>query len=323
MTAPVEIETAGFEALVWAAALSRQGVRVTVRDAALRAGGELVTQSFLTPFRFNLGGGLVHRAAAGGLPVVEPDALLQVGDSLLEPVAVELAPHATVRATLDANAQLGTEQRALLCALAVFLGLDPDAEGSGAALAWAAGKLDQLILVAGGNGLVPAALIDEIVANGGNVIEGTGGWTQPPSSDASLGTCRLFVGFRGARPPSTAFATAAGFHDEESLWARLNELREGAAAAPVGFLLSNAHLDPRRDGDELGSIVWQGVLPAAATSVTRADYVDAVLAAGGIDGNDVVFSLLWLPSDTQEPLGADLTFAIRPEDGDTVAFNRD
>lgn len=282
--APAEVLGGGFDELLRGAELTRRGVRVDVLEPGLHAGAPYRTESFLTPFRFNLGPALVPRASVAPLRVLEPDPLLAVGDAVLG-----RDPHDV--------------PRALLLALGLLLGIDPDAPGSGERLAAASRAVGDLVAVEGGNGLAVASLVDEIVAGGGRVVEGMGeAAATPPARPGTIGVCRLFVGLRRRPPAHRAFAEAVGFTDEHSLEARLRELRAGVPARPVGFLLSNAHLDPARPGDLLGSFVWQGLLPAASW-VDRRAYTDAVLAAAGVARDEVLFSLLWLPSETAETLG--------------------
>jgi hypothetical protein len=68
---------------------------------------------------------------------------------------------------------------------------------------------------------------------------------------------------------------------------------------PLGFVVSNAHLDANAVDPELSSFTWQGVLPFGPV-IERADYARRVLAAIGVDPHAVVFQLLWLPEDTGE-----------------------
>jgi hypothetical protein len=215
---------------------------------------------------------------------------------------VDLVGTGTVRETLDASGVSDRVQRALLLALALLLGIDPEGADSGASLARIAGELDDLVAVDGGNGLAAASLVDEIVAGGGHVVEGTGGSAPAEPQREGLGICRLFVGLRRSPPVQAAFAEARGFDDERSLERRLVELRNGIESEPVGLLLSNGHLDPNRSGDPLGSFVWQGVLPISEGVVSRRDYTRAVLDAVGVAERDVVFNLLWLPAETREAL---------------------
>jgi hypothetical protein len=227
--------------------------------------------------------------------------LLAVGETTLERSPIRLTAAATAA---DTVATLDAGRRTALTALAVLLGLDPAADGSGAALAAAALALDDLVAVDGGNGMLVAALLDELVARGGRVHEGAGvdDHVEPEPPMGALGTCRLFVGLRRAAPAARAFATAVGFADDATLLARLDELRAGDVGQPLGFVLDNSHLDPTRPADPLGSFVWQGVLPVDATALSRLRYTDDVLAAVGIAADDVVFKLLWLPGDTRERL---------------------
>jgi hypothetical protein len=299
----VEIVGGGLGGLTRAVELARGGSQVRFVEPGLRAGGAYATESFLTPFRFNLGPALVPRPP-GPTALLEPDPLLAVGDATLGRAPIRLPAAATAA---DAVATLDSAGRSTLTALAVLLGIDPSAGGSGAALAAAARGLGDLVAVDGGNGMVVAALLDELVARGGRVQEGAGG--APDGETAAgeravgeLGVCRLFVGLRRAAPAARAFATAVGFQDAETLLGRLDELRRGELGGPLGFVLDNSHLDPKRPGDPLGSFVWQGILPVDASSVSRRGYVEAVLAAVGVDPGDVVFQLLWLPADAGETL---------------------
>jgi hypothetical protein len=75
-----EIVGGGFPGLVRAVEEARRGRRVEYVEPALRAGGALVTESFMTPFRFNLGPPLVRRPPLPSLHVVVPDPLVRVGD---------------------------------------------------------------------------------------------------------------------------------------------------------------------------------------------------------------------------------------------------
>jgi hypothetical protein len=72
------------DGLAAAAALSARGRRVLLLEPSLKAGGELLTESFLTPFRFDVRGGLLvgEPWPAGG--AVDPDA---AGLRLLRPDA--------------------------------------------------------------------------------------------------------------------------------------------------------------------------------------------------------------------------------------------
>jgi len=305
MTAgPVEVAANGFASLLYAIELSRDGADVTFTEPNLRAGGTFVTESFLTPFRFNLGPGLVRRPPVPALRVLAPDPLIAVGGATHGRLPIELRAGPTVLDTLAASGVDDPARRSLLVALAVLLGIDPEASGSGSRLAAACQALDELIVIEGGNGVAVAALLDELLSCGGRVTEGLG---APPEQlqpqMGRLGICRLFVGLRRTAPARTAFATAAGFDDEHSLLARLGALREGRLGNPVGFVLDNSHLDPQRAGDALGSFVWQGVLPVGA-GVVRELYAEAVLALLGIAASDVLFRLLWLPEETGELLAS-------------------
>jgi hypothetical protein len=299
----VEIVGGGLGGLTRAVELARGGSQVRFVEPGLRAGGAYATESFLTPFRFNLGPALVPRPP-GPTALLEPDPLLAVGDATLGRSPIRLLGADTAA---EAVATLDSRRRGTLTALAVLLGIDPSADGSGAALAAATQRLGDLVAVDGGNGMVAAALLDELVARGGHVQEGAGSPAdgepavgEPPVGE--LGVCRLFVGLRRAASPTRAFATAVGFEDAATLLGRLDELRRGEVGGPLGFLLDNSHLDPKRPGDPLGSFVWQGILPLDAASVSRRRYVEAVLAAVGVEPGDVVFELLWLPADTGERL---------------------
>lgn len=300
-TGTVEIVADGFDSLVRAVELARGGTSVTFTEPGLRAGGAFVTESFLTPFRFNVGPSLVRRPPVPSLRVLEPDPLLAVGAATLGRAPLELVAGATVADSLDASAIDEPARRGLLTGLALLLGIDSAADGSGAALAAACSSLDDLVAIEGGNGMAVAALVDELVVRGGLVIEGAGGGLARPALPGGLGVCRLFVGLRGSPPLQTAFATAVGFDGEDSLRARLDALRAGESLHPVGFVLGNAHLDPPPPGEVLGSFVWQGVLPAGA-AVSRDAYAETVFAAVSIDPDDVVFRLLWLPEETGESL---------------------
>ena len=294
----VEIVGGGLGGLTRAVELARDGSQVRFVEPGLRAGGAYATESFLTPFRFNLGPGLVPRPP-GPTALLEPDPLLAVGDATLGRSPIRLPAAATAA---DAVATLDSARRTTLTALAVLLGIDPAAQGSGAALAAATSRLGDLVAVDGGNGMIAAALVDELVARGGHVQEGAGGSQDRELPVCELGVCRLFVGLRRAVSPARAFATAVGFDDAATLLGRLDELRRGEIGGPLGFVLDNSHLDPQRPGDPLGSFVWQGILPVDTSSVSRRGYVAAVLAAVGVEAGDVVFELLWLPADTGESL---------------------
>jgi len=247
--AATEIVGGGFPGLVRAVEEVRRGRRVDYVEPALRAGGALVTESFLTPFRFNLGPPLVRRPPLPSLPVFLPEPLVRVGDTVG-------AGSPAVRAFLSG------------------------------------GETDDLVVVAGGNGLAAACLVDELVAAGARVVEGVGGVDRPVPREHGLGVARLFVGLRGAAPVGDAFATAVGADDEETL------LR-GDTARPVGLVVSNAHLDANLVDPALSSFVWQAALPFGS-GLRRDDYADAVLDALGVDGASVICKLLWLPEDTDE-----------------------
>lgn len=297
----VEIVGGGFDGLLRAVEEVRRGGRVTYTEPGLRAGGAFVTESFLSPFRFNLGPTLVRRPPLPSLDVLAPQKLVGVGSALLERTPLQLTPTGDVPATLDASGVDG-DRRTLLAALALLLGIDPAASTSGARLADACARMDDLVLVGGGNGLAAACLVDEIVAAGSHVVEGTGALDLPPTAGRTgLGVCRLFVGLRRALRDGDALATAHGFSDEPSLYGALDTLRGGDVSEPLGFEVSNAHLDANAVDPALSSFVWQGVLPFGA-DVQRANYAAAVLDRLGIDERDVLFQLLWLPEDTAESL---------------------
>jgi putative NAD(P)-binding protein len=79
VTQAAAIVGGGFAGLVRAVEDVRRGVRVDYVEPGLRAGGALVTESFLSPFRFNLGPALVRRPPLPSLHVFEPDPLVRVG----------------------------------------------------------------------------------------------------------------------------------------------------------------------------------------------------------------------------------------------------
>jgi hypothetical protein len=270
----------GFPGLVRAVEESRRGARVEYLEPRLRAGGAMATESFLSPFRFNLGPALVPRPPLPSLHVLEPQLLLDVGGAAL------------TRAALSSG---GAPE--LRSAFALFRGYDP---ASPEAVAEACAGADDLVLVSGGNGLAVACLLDELVAGGSTVVEGVGDVDPGPVEAEALGICRLFVGLRSPVRPLRALATAVGFHDERSLLERLEALRDGGPAEPLGFLVSNAHLDANLVEPSLWSCVFQGVLPFS--DIDRREYTERVLAALGIDPADVIFRLLWLPQDTGESL---------------------
>jgi hypothetical protein len=299
----VEVVGGGLAGLREAADLARGGGHVVYREPGLRAGGRFVTESFLTPFRFNLGPALVPRDLVAGAHVIEPDPLLSVGSAKLGRASHRLVAGSTVAQTLDASGIVESGTRASLTALALLLGIDPAEPGSGTGLVSEAARLQDLILVAGGNGSVPAALIDEIVARGGRVFEGTAQWSPEPTLPGQLGMCRLFFGVRGAGPVLDAFAQAHGFSDEASLVQGLSDLRAGRVGAPFGFLLSNRHLDSAHTTGATSSFVWQGPLPLEEGAISRPDYARRVLEAVGVAEADVIFQLLWLPAETRESLG--------------------
>lgn len=253
MKAATEIVGGGFPGLVRAVEEARRGRRVEYVEPALRAGGELVTESFLTPFRFNLGPPVVRRPPLPSLRVFVPDPLVRVGETVG-------AGSPAVRAFLSG------------------------------------GETDDLVVVAGGNGLAAACLVDELVAAGGGVVEGVGAVDRPAPPEHGLGVGRLFVGLRGAAPVGDAFATAVGADDDETLLG-------GETGRPVGLVVSNAHLDANLVDPALSSFVWQAALPFGS-GLRRDDYADAVLDALGVDRASVICKLLWLPEDTAETLPA-------------------
>lgn len=227
----------------------RGGSHVTFVEPGLRAGGRLVTESFLSPFRFNLGPPLVRRPPLPSLEVFAPDPLVSVGGT----------------------AGGGSRE------LRAFL---------------AGGETEDLVVVAGGNGLVSACLVDELVAAGSTVVEGAGPVERADLEVDGLGVARLFVGLRGEAPLGDAFATAVGADGEE-------ELLRGAVSRAVGLVISNAHLDANLVDRELSSFVWQAVMPFGA-GIDRADYIALVLEALDVDPAATLFRLLWLPEDTGE-----------------------
>jgi hypothetical protein len=292
------------EDLRYAADLAREGSHVRIEEPSLRAGAPFATESFLTPFRFNLGQSLVRRPEVTGHELLEPDPLLALGEATLGRAPVVLQPAGTAVETLDASGILEPDRRAVLLALGLALGIDPTHEGSGAGLARLCAGLDELVVVRGGNGMVAAAATDALVAAGGQLVEGVAPTAVPPRPEG-LGLCRLFVGLRVPRPAGRAFLDAHGFADERSLHAALGRLRGGNVDHPVGVVVDNAHLEPRGALDErLGSFVWQGVLPSDRT-VDRAAYAASVLELLGVADRDAVFRLLWLPDETGEPVGAE------------------
>ncbi len=132
MTAgPVEVAGNGFASLLYAIELSRDGADVTFTEPSLRAGGAFVTESFLTPFRFNLGPGLVRQPPVPSLRVLEPDPLVALGEATLGRLPIELHAGPTVLDTLTASGVDDPARRGLLLALAVLLGIDPEGPGSG------------------------------------------------------------------------------------------------------------------------------------------------------------------------------------------------
>jgi hypothetical protein len=281
MSTVVRIAGDGFAGLVRAVEESRRGARVEYLEPRLRAGGAMATESFLSPFRFNLGPTLVPRPPLPSLHVLEPQLLLDVDGVALTHAALSSGGAPELRS-----------------AFALFRGYDP---ASPEAVAEACAGADDLVLVSGGNGLAVACLLDELVAGGSTVVEGVGDVDPGPVAAEGLGTCRLFVGLRGPARPLRALATAVGFHDERSLLDGLDALRAGGPPEPLGFLVSNAHLDANPVEPALWSLTFQGVLPFGA-DVSREDYTGRVLEALGIDPEEVIFRLLWLPPDTGESL---------------------
>lgn len=299
MSRALEIVGGGYGGLLRAVEEVRRGGRVELVEPGLRAGGAFVTESFLSPFRFNLGPGLVRRPPIPSLHVLEPAALLSVGGATLGRDRVELRAAGNVAATLAASGVSDAEQRTLLSAFAVLLGIDPRADESGERLAGACEDVADLVLVSGGNGVAVACLVDEIVASGSSVVEGVGDVAPQRARGDGLGICRMFVGLRGPAPAGDAVATAVGFDDEQSLLDGLDALG-GGAATPLGFVLGNGHLDANHLDDRLESFVWQGVLPFGVP--VPASYADDVLAAAKVDREQVIFQLLWAPDDTGERL---------------------
>lgn len=283
MSAAVEVLGGGFAGLLRAVDESRRGGRVEFVEPRLRAGGSMATESFLSPFRFNLGPSLVRRPPLPSLPVLEPEVLLEVDGSTLTRAAAR------------------TGGGALRTAFGLLLGIDPGAADAEARLATACSEVDDLVLVCGGNGVAVACLLDELVAGGSTVVEGVGDVDVPATRGDGLGICRLFLGLRSGGPDQRALATAVGFRDEQSLATRVDALRSGDTQEPLGFLVSNAHLDENLVDGGLRSFVWQGVLPFGA-DVSRAAYTERVVAALDLDPDDLIFRLLWLPEDTGEAL---------------------
>ena len=281
MSAMLQVVGGGFPGLVRAVEESRRGARVEYLEPRLRAGGAMATESFLSPFRFNLGPSLVRRPPLPSLHVLEPQLLLDVAGATL------------TRATLSAGG--GGELRS---AFALLCGVDP---ASAEAVDEACAGADDLVLVSGGNGLAASCLLDELVAGGSTVVEGIGDVDPGPAAGDGLGICRLFAGVRGGARPDRALATAIGFTGEPSLRGRLDALRTGDVDEPLGFLVSNAHLDANLVDPDVWSFVFQGVLPFGA-EISRAAYTERVLGALDVDPADVIFRLLWLPEDTGESL---------------------
>jgi hypothetical protein len=280
MSTPLQVLGDGFGGLVRAVEESRRGARVEYLEPRLRAGGAMATESFLSPFRFNLGPTLVPRPPLPSLHVLEPQLLLDVDGVALTHAALSSGGAPELRS-----------------AFALFRGYDP---ASPEAVAEACAGADDLVLVSGGNGLAVACLLDELVAGGSTVVEGVGDVDPGRVEAEGLGICRLFLGLRSPARPLRALATAVGFHDERSLLERLDALRDGGPAEPLGFLVSNAHLDANLVEPSLWSCVFQGVLSFA--DIDRREYTERVLAALGLDPADVIFRLLWLPQDTGESL---------------------
>ena len=239
----------GYTELLHAVEEVRGGGRVELRAPTLRAGGAAVTESFLSPFRFNLGPPLLPRPPLPSLDVFVPDPLVRIGGT----------------------AGVGS------AAVRAFLG---------------GGESDDLVVVSGGNGLVSAYLVDELVAAGSHVVEGVGPVDAGAEPGEGVGVARLFVGVRGEAPVGDAFATAVGGADEE-------ELLRGDASRAVGFVVSNAHLDANLVDPALSSFVWQAALPFGA-GLSRTAYTALVLDTLGVETDAVVFTLLWLPEDTGE-----------------------
>jgi hypothetical protein len=299
MSAALEIGGGGFDSLLRAVEEARRGTRVKFVEPRLRAGGAFATESFLSPFRFNLGPTLVPRPPLPALDVATPELLVSVGGAALTKAPRRLQADGDVGTTLDSSGVAG-DDRTLLTALALFVGIDPEGPGSGAALADLCARIDELEVIAGGNGLAAACLVDELVAAGADVIEGCGPVAEAPVRASGLGICRLFVGLRGQAPTGEALATGYGFSDEVSLYDALARLRD-SESVPLGFAVSNAHLDAEWLGRELSSFVWQGILPFGS-AVRRDAYAKSVFELLGIAERDVVFQLLWLPEDTTEAL---------------------
>jgi hypothetical protein len=82
VSASTEIVGGGFPGLVRAVEEVRRGRHIEYVEPALRAGGALVTESFLTPFRFNLGPPLVRRPPLPSLHVFVPKPLVRVGGTV-------------------------------------------------------------------------------------------------------------------------------------------------------------------------------------------------------------------------------------------------
>lgn len=81
MSATVEIVGDGFAGLIRAVDEVRRGGSVTYVEPGLRAGGAVVTESFLSPFRFNLGPPLIRRPPLPSLHVFVPDPLIRIGET--------------------------------------------------------------------------------------------------------------------------------------------------------------------------------------------------------------------------------------------------
>jgi len=82
VSAVTEIVGDGFPGLLRAVEEMRRGRRVEYVEPALRAGGAFVTESFMTPFRFNLGPPLVRRPPLPQLDVFVPEPLVRLGDEV-------------------------------------------------------------------------------------------------------------------------------------------------------------------------------------------------------------------------------------------------
>ena len=195
----------GFDELRRAAVLAGRESDVRVMETALRAGAPFLTESFLTPFRFDLGQSLVRRPGLPGLRLLEPDPLVAVGDATVGRAPVVLEPADTAVETLDASGVAEPGQRTALVALGLALGVDPEARGSGAGLAGLCAVLDDLVVVAGGNGVAAAAAADALVAAGGHLVEGLGS-PAVPTPPTGLGLCRTV--FRAGGSSGQAVSSA-------------------------------------------------------------------------------------------------------------------